>query len=104
MQSDHSPLYNPRLQHWDRKIPTKLAGKGIFEKPGETTNIIWQTRARIPTVFELALLHEVQEAYDQDASTVGDLVQHLNKVGVFDEIGKAWTAESLASYIAKVGY
>ncbi len=96
--------YNARLQNWNNRIPNQFAGKGNIEVPGSYTNIIWQNRDAVPNQFQMALSHELQEAYEKTAGTPQHLVDHLNQVGVYDENGQSWTVESLSHYLSKVGY
>ena len=60
----------------------------------EPENIVWQTRRRTQTDYELRLSKEMEKAFAGGITELEDLVRHLNENDVFDETNKPWTSDS----------
>lgn len=96
--------FNPQLKQWQKPLPTNDPGAGTIEQPGRYDNIVWQTRTRAANEHELRLVHALEQAFSNGASEVADLVEQLNKFGVYDSGGKAWTEVSFHNAFAALGY
>lgn len=86
--------YNPRLKAWKKHVAASSAGSAQIERPGQFQNIVWQTRARLPSEYELALASALEAAFANGATELEAIVEQLNAGGTLDQRGQAWTAES----------
>jgi len=83
--------HNPHLKPWVRPHPNRIAGKGVIERPGQTENIVWQTRANAPTEYENQLGDALERVFESGAVEVRDVVAKLNELGVRSADGRPWT-------------
>lgn len=95
--------YNPHLRNWERPRPNNVAGKGHIQKPGQTRNIIWQTRAAAPTEPENALGDALEKALGAGADSLAALASGLNSENLLAPDGSAWTEASLAAELHRLG-
>lgn len=96
--------FNPYLKPWEAAQPNNVAGKGVVEIPGKVDNIVWQTRASIPTDYENALGDALEKAFEGGASSLEAIVSSLNAQAFRNADGSAWTVESFGAEIARLGY
>jgi hypothetical protein len=95
--------HNPNLKLLQAAQPNNIAGQGRIEVPGQTPNLVWQTRAVPPTAWENALADALQNAFEADALTLDAVVASLNAQGVRAADGQVWTAQSLEAVMADLG-
>ena len=98
------PDFNPHLKQWQKPVPTNDPGAGTIEQPGQFRNLVWQTRTRAPTEYELRLVQALEQAFANGASDVTSVVNQLNDIGVYDHSGRTWTEVSFHKSIAALGY
>lgn len=91
------PQYNPRLQAWRKHVAARNAGAGQIERPGHFDNIVWQSRARLPNDYELALAAALEAVFATGATELEQIVAELNAAGMLDQRGQPWTAASFRS-------
>lgn len=96
--------HNPHLKNWKRPMPNNSAGKGRIERPGESENIVWQTREAAPTEYQFGLADALISAFDAGVTELGALTDHLNGQGVLSPNGDNWTEQSLAAELARLGH
>ena len=89
--------FNPLLKPWLAPQPNNVAGKGMIEKPGETDNLIWQTRKAEPTQYENDLGDALEKVFEAGASELDEVVDGLNRIGFRAPDGTSWTAERFAA-------
>lgn len=92
--------YNPRLKAWKKHIAASNAGAAQIERPGQFQNVVWQTRARVPSDYELALASALEAVFATGATELEEIVAGLNAGGTQDQRGQAWTAESFCREMA----
>ena len=95
--------YNPHLKQWQRPEPNKAAGKGNIERPGQTINIVHQTRKNSPTDYENLLGNALEEIFDNDLVELKDIISRLNEMGVRAPNGADWSEESFRSEMEHLG-
>ncbi|MBY4947215.1 hypothetical protein K6V92_11375 [Cupriavidus respiraculi] len=95
--------YNPNLAPWERPAPNNVAGKGYIERPGKVPNIVWQTRAAVPTAYENALGDALEAAFEGGAKTPEDIVRSFNRAGFMTSDGQSWTEERFLAEIRRLG-
>jgi Recombinase-like helix-turn-helix domain len=95
--------YNPHLKPWQKPEPNKEAGKGKIEQPGAVDNIVWQTRAQMPSDYEFSLADTLIECFDNGIEELDALVAALNERGVLTPDGHAWTEQSFAREMERLG-
>ena len=95
--------YNPNLAPWERPAPNNVAGKGHIEQPGKVANIVWQTRAAMPTAYEDALGDALEAAFEAGAKSPEDIVRSFNRAGLLGADGQAWTEERFLAEMRRLG-
>lgn len=98
-----SLAYNPNLVPWERPAPNNVAGKGHIEKPGSVANIVWQTRAAVPTAYENALGDALEAAFAGGAKSPEDVVRAFNHAGFLAADGQPWTEERFLCEMRRLG-
>lgn len=99
MNVDH----NPELRPWQAPTPNNVAGKGKIEEPGKVRNIVWQTRAAAPTEYENNLGDALERVFIDGAETVDAVVEGLNRIGMRQRDGQAWSAAAFETEMARLG-
>jgi hypothetical protein len=94
--------HNPHLKPWRQPQPNFTAGKGAIEKPGESANLVWQTRSAPPTEYENQLADALERAFEADAETAEDVVARLNEGGMLTSDGHTWTVERFEAELARL--
>lgn len=96
--------YNPFL---DGRVPNQSSRRVIpsdrIERPGEAKNIVWQTRAAIPTTYEDALADALVACFEDGLEEIGPLVQRLNEMGIKATDGAEWSKENFERVMARLG-
>ena len=95
--------YNPHIRNWQRPNPNKVAGKGNIEKPGESENLVHQTRATPPTDYENKLGQALEEIFSENITELIDVVRRLNEFGFQTHNGETWTEEKFRSEMRRLG-
>lgn len=95
--------HNPYLKPWLAPQPNEEAGKGEIEKPAEIQNIVWQTRSSPPTEYENRIGDALEAVFESGAVELPDVVEGLNALGVKSADGRAWTPESFAAEVKRLG-
>ncbi|MFC6672179.1 recombinase-like helix-turn-helix domain-containing protein [Marinobacterium aestuariivivens] len=98
-----SQEYNEKLAIWLRNEPCSDAGVNNLQVPGKTENIIWQTRAKVPSPYEKALADALEQVFADGAIGLGEVVAGLNTRGMKSEAGEAWTEASLEAELQRLG-
>jgi hypothetical protein len=88
--------FNPNLKPWRAPQPNNVAGKGVIEQPGETPNIVWQTRKAEPTQYENDFGNALEQVFEAGALELQEVVDGLNHLGFRTPEGTAWNAPRLA--------
>ncbi|MFD1803753.1 recombinase-like helix-turn-helix domain-containing protein [Mixta tenebrionis] len=96
--------FNPALPESRQFTPPKEGGNGTIHKPGAYQNLIWQTRSRAPESWELALIAQLEELFEQGAETLPALVSGLNAHKMYDQQGEAWSEASFQAFLQANGY
>lgn len=84
-------------------MPEQLAGKGEIEVPGDTENIVWQTRPAVPSVYETDLADALIACFENGVVELAALAKALNERQVLSPSGVPWTEDSLAAEMARLG-
>lgn len=87
---------NPYLARLRTAAPDTNA-KGAIERPGETPNIPWQTRAAPPTEYENRLGDALEQVFESGATELADIAARLNDLGCLAPDNEPWTAERFAT-------
>ena len=95
--------YNPNLAPWERPAPNNVAGKGHIEQPGKVANIVWQTRAAMPTAYEDALGDALEAAFEAGAKSPEDIVRSFNQAGLLGADGQPWTEARFLAEMRRLG-
>jgi hypothetical protein len=89
--------FNPFLKPWLAPQPNNVAGKGVIEKPGETGNMVWQTRKAEPTQYENDFGDALEKVFEAGAVELHEVVAGLNNAGFRTPEGSQWNEERLAA-------
>jgi hypothetical protein len=95
--------FNSHLTPLQSPQPNNVAGKGEIEAPGQATNIVWQTRAAVPTDYENALGDALERVFGGGAETLEQVVEALNALAFRRADGHPWTATSFEMEMARLG-
>ncbi len=95
--------HNPHLKPWQMPTPNNVAGKGRIESPGDTPNLVWQTRAAPPSDYENTLGDALEVLFERGAETAEQVAAGLNEMGLRTPDSQAWTVARLESEMARLG-
>jgi hypothetical protein len=95
--------HNPFLKPWRRPQPNQEGGKGFIERPGQTGNIVWQTRPAPPGGYENLLADSLISCFEEGIEELEPLVARLNEKGVRAPDGSPWTVESFGQEMKRLG-
>lgn len=96
---DHNPFLKPTAS----VKSGDAAGKGRIERPGEAQNIVWQTRAAPPSLYENQLGDALQSLFGAGITDLAGVVAGLNEMGVRVPGGGLWTEENFQHEIKRLG-
>lgn len=96
--------HNPKLALWLKPTPSKEAGINNIQMPGQSQNVVWQTRPREPNAYELALCQHLIAGFKADKVTSTDMAAHLNEIGFRHESGDEWHSANFEAEMARLGY
>lgn len=88
---------NPYLARLRAAAPAEANAKGAIERPGETPNIPWQTRAALPTEYENRLGDALERVFESGATELAEIAARLNDLGCLAPDDQPWTAERFAA-------
>jgi hypothetical protein len=94
--------YNAYLEPRRPPQPNHASGKGEIERPGGFPNMTWQTRSAPPTEYERQLGDALEQAFQNGAETLPELVAKLNETGMRSSDGTPWTEAAFAAEIARL--
>jgi hypothetical protein len=97
------PDCNPALRPWEAPLPSKRAAAGSYETYDTVTNLVWQTRATVPSAYEDKLADALMAAFDDGAHDLAGVVARLNAMRVHAADGSAWTEAALAAELKRLG-
>lgn len=95
--------HNPFLAASQQSRPGQVAGKGHIERPEEARNIVWQTRDAPPSAYENQLGDALEVIFGAGVEDLPTLVARLDEMGVRDPSGQAWTEDSFAREMRRLG-
>ncbi len=78
-------------------------GEHTLEPPGAAPNVVWQTRAAVPSAYETALADALQRIFADEIYDLPGIVAGLNRVGLTTEAGARWTEASFTAEMARLG-
>ena len=96
-------LHGPGGRNLNRYPPAE-GGNGAIHKPGDYTNLIWQTRSREPESWEVKLIATLEDLFEQGVETLPELVSGLNAVRMHDQQGEPWSDASFQAFLQVNGY
>ncbi|GAB3044389.1 hypothetical protein GCM10027155_06750 [Acinetobacter apis] len=96
--------FNQKLAFWQAASPSKEAGINNIQIPGKIDHIIWQTRYKTPTAYELDLVNALISAFSKGITDLEPLVASLNEQGLRQESGEVWTSASFQTEMQRLGY
>ncbi len=95
--------HNVALKQWLEKSGDTKGDESSIERPDAVQNVRWQTRAAAPTDYENRLGDALQEIFAEGIYDLPGLVAALNARGVGTQAGAAWTEDSFAAEMARLG-
>jgi hypothetical protein len=101
--------YNTVLQQWmaakaGRPASGAKGDESSIERPELVRNIVWQTRAALPTDYENALGDALQKIFAEQVHDLPGIVGRLNAGSVRAPGGTAWTEDSFEAEMARLGF
>lgn len=96
--------HNQNLKPWDSPKPDESTGKGTIEVPGQTGNIVWQTRSSVPTEYETSLASALETVFGSGIEDLDGVVAKLNELGARAPEGEPWTVERFEAEMARLGF
>jgi hypothetical protein len=94
--------HNPFLAARRHSMPDAPAN-GEIERPGESVNLAWQTRAAPPTDYENRLGDALERVFADGAGTLEEVVAGLNSANCPTPSGAPWDAATFESEIRRLG-
>ena len=92
--------YNPYLQHASGNADSR---KGSVEKVSDIKNLVWQTRAALPSAYENQLGDLLEQVFVAGIEELPAVVARLNELGGRAPDGSAWTEASFQTAIQQLG-
>ena len=96
--------FNEKLEHWITATPSRDAGINNIQIPGQVEHLVWQTRYKVPTVYEQDFVQHLIRAFGAGMTELNDLVNALNQQGFRRESGEVWTMQSFTEEMQRLGY
>lgn len=97
-------LFNEKLASWINAEPSEEAGINNIQIPGQVEHLVWQTRYKVPTVYERDFVKNLLIAFATGVTELVDLTKILNQQGFRRESGEEWTIESFTEEMQRLGY
>jgi hypothetical protein len=94
--SDANPWLGPDL------AGTK-GGEHTLEQPGAARNLVWQSRAALPTEAENRLADALQRIFADAVYDLPGIVARLNQAGLAGPGGTPWTEASFVAELSRLG-
>lgn len=95
--------HNPNLGPWTWPVDIDPAGQKTLDKSNDIGNIVWQNRPAPPTDYENALGDALEKVFETGAVELADVIARLNELGIKSPQGTAWTEDSFARAMKKLG-
>ena len=92
--------FNPYLR---RNANATDPGKGSIERIEEIRNIVWQTRAALPSDFENRLADLLEQVFAAGVEELPAVVARLNELGGRAPDGAPWTEASFQTVMQQLG-
>lgn len=96
--------FNEKLESWINATPSTQAGINNIQVPGQADLLVWQTRSKIPSAYELDLAQYLIQAFSTGITELDHLVNNLNEQGFRSEAGAVWTVQSFSEEMQRLGY
>lgn len=96
--------FNEKLARWINATPSSDAGINNIQIPGQVEHLIWQTRSKAPSAYELDFVQHLIQAFAEGVTEQGALVEALNQQGFRNVAGDLWTTESFSIEMQRLGY
>lgn len=95
--------WNTALKPWRDAAPSNRGGAGSIEDYREIRNLEWQSRSAPPTEYENHLAEALEQILGDGIHDLPGIVAGLNRMRVHSPMGRAWTDESFAEEIKRLG-
>lgn len=99
----HSQEYNHNLALWQKNEPAPNAGANNIQVPGQTENVIYQTRTKVPSPYEVDLADSLLAIFADDIEDIEDIVDALNQRGQQTENGEQWNVSNFQTEMKRLG-
>lgn len=96
--------FNEKLAKWINATPSSEAGINNIQIPGQVDHLVWQTRSRAPSQYELDLVQHLIQAFNNDVYELDVLTKVLNQQGFRTMAGEVWSIESFSKEMQRLGY
>ena len=71
-------------------------------RPQEPANIVWQTRTRAPTAYDLTLIQALETVMADGTHDLPGIVRGLNALGCRTEDGASWSETNFAAAMKRL--
>ncbi|GAB4192400.1 MAG: hypothetical protein OHK0024_32560 [Thalassobaculales bacterium] len=78
-------------------------GPAAIERPGQVTNLAWQTRPAPPSAYENRLADALMAMFAEGIDTLPAVVDRLNADGIAHPDGGPWTVDNYTPALARLG-
>ena len=95
--------FNPYLASYCDRRPDPSAGVEQLFESGDRELIAWQTRAAVPSEFEIALAAALQQIFTQQIYDLTGIVTALNRTEVRTSDGEIWTESKFQHTMRELG-
>ena len=96
--------FNEKLESWINTKPSTNAGINNIQIPGQPELLIWQTRYKVPTIYEQDFIQNLLSAFSTGNTELAHIVQALNAQDFRSESGAVWTEQSFTEEMQRLGY
>ncbi len=96
--------FNEKLESWINTKPSTDAGINNIQMPGQPELLIWQTRYKVPTIYEQDFVQHLLKAFSAGNTELAHVVEALNVQGFRSEFGAIWTEQSFTAEMQRLGY
>lgn len=96
--------FNEKLAKWINATPSSEAGINNIQIPGQVDHLVWQTRSRAASQYELDLVQHLIQAFNNDVYELDVLTKVLNQQGFRTMAGEVCSIESFSKEMQRLGY
>lgn len=96
--------FNEKLARWINATPSQDAGIDNIQVPGDVEHLVWQTRSKVPSQYELDFVQYLIQAFTDGRTELNEVVDSLNQQGFRNMAGELWTTEVFTSEMQRLGY